>query len=122
MPKRPVRDRLERKADRGFQGYPVATIAWYGPDRSRASKVAVGIVRRDKGDVVAMEKWYSDVGDVRIDESIGADILHFIQEHGARTVVVSDGILGCPHEEGIDYPLDGVCPKCPYWAGRSPAL
>ena len=29
---------------RGDRGYPMATVAFYGPDASRASKVAVGIV------------------------------------------------------------------------------
>jgi hypothetical protein len=27
-------------------------------------------------------------------------------------------MLGCPHEEGIDYPEGEACPECPYWAGR----
>src|SRR4051812_40666798 len=33
--------RLGKKVKRGFRGYPVATVAFYGPDRTRASKVAV---------------------------------------------------------------------------------
>jgi len=28
-----------------------------------------------------------------------------------------DRIIGCPHEEGIDYPLGRTCPRCPFWAG-----
>jgi hypothetical protein len=32
--------------------------------------------------------------------------------------VVTDGIIGCPHEEGTDYPEGASCPQCPYWAGR----
>jgi hypothetical protein len=30
-------------------------------------------------------------------------VLVFLEEHGARSVVVTDGIIGCPHEEGVDY-------------------
>ena len=30
----------------------------------------------------------------------------------------TDGLIGCPHEEGIDYPEGKSCPQCPYWAGR----
>jgi hypothetical protein len=26
--------------------------------------------------------------------------------------------IGCPHEEGKDYPLGENCPQCPYWANR----
>ncbi|SEJ90916.1 hypothetical protein SAMN05192539_102313 [Paraburkholderia diazotrophica] len=34
------RDRLAKKARRGFCGYPVATVAFYGPDDRRATKVS----------------------------------------------------------------------------------
>lgn len=27
-------------------------------------------------------------------------------------------IIGCPHEEGIDYPDGQVCPQCPFCAHR----
>lgn len=40
---------LVKRARRAFQGYPVATVAFYGPDDRHASKVAVGIARV-KGD------------------------------------------------------------------------
>jgi len=40
-------DELAKRAKRGFRGYPVATIAFYGPSLERASKVAVGIVERE---------------------------------------------------------------------------
>ena len=118
MAGRTPRERLRRKAERGFQGYPVGTIAFYGPDNVRASKVAVGIVHRDGESVREMEKWLSEVLDVRADDVIGSQVLEFLQRHQVRTVVLGDGILGCPHEEGPDYPLGGVCPRCPYWAGR----
>jgi hypothetical protein len=36
--------RLEKQAKRGDRGFPVGTVAFYGPDASRASKVAVGII------------------------------------------------------------------------------
>lgn len=111
-------ERLRRKAERGFRGYPIGTIALYGPDDRRASKVAVGIVRREHGEAADMEKWYSAEGDVREDTSVGAAILAFLQAHGVRTVVLGSVILGCPHEEEIDYPLGEACPKCPFWAGR----
>ena len=51
MSDRTPRERLERKAERGFQGYPIGTIAFYGPDNRRASKVAVGIAHDDRGKV-----------------------------------------------------------------------
>ena len=35
---------LTKRASKGFRGHPIATIAFYGPDDRRASKVAVGII------------------------------------------------------------------------------
>ena len=109
---------LKKKARRGFRGYPVATIAFYGPDDKRASKVAVGILHAEGAEPAALERWFAEDGDVRRDPGIGANILRFVQEHGAKTVIMTDGIIGCPHEEGIDYPDGQVCPQCPFWAHR----
>lgn len=118
MTNRSSRDRLLRKSERGFQGYPLGTVAFYGPDNVRATKVAVGIVHKEGAEPLAMEKWLSSVTDVREDEDIGGQVLAFLQRYHVRTVVVGPGILGCPHEEGIDYPVGEACPRCPYWAGR----
>ena len=35
----------------------------------------------------------------------------------AKDTVTYDRIIGCPHEEGIDYPMGRACPRCPFWAG-----
>ncbi len=109
---------LERKARKGFRGYPAATIAYYGPDNSRATKVAVGIIQEEGGEADILERWFTEEGDIRLDHPVHHEILSFIQKHGVRTVVMADGIMGCPHEEGIDYPEGKHCPKCPFWAGR----
>jgi hypothetical protein len=45
--KRRPRAPLIKKARKGFRGYPMATLAYYGPDAERASKVAVGIILRE---------------------------------------------------------------------------
>ena len=109
---------LRKKAKRGFRGYPVATIALYGPDDKRASKVAVGIVEEEDGKPTALERWFSEEGDVRMDESILLAILDYIRDRGVKTVVMADRIIGCPHEEGVDYPEGQKCPQCPFWATR----
>ena len=59
--------RLAKKAQRGFRGYPMATVAFYGPDDRRASKVAVGIVLREQEDVAELQRWTSADRDVRHD-------------------------------------------------------
>jgi hypothetical protein len=110
--------RLRSKAKRGFQGYPVATVALYGPTDELATKVAVGIIRTEDGETDSLERWFSEEADIRQDGAIEQEILAYILAQGAKSVAITDRIIGCPHEEGIDYPDGKSCPKCPYWAGR----
>jgi hypothetical protein len=109
---------LRKKAQKGFHGYPVATIAFYGPDNMRASKAVLGIFLREGDEPVVLDRLFRKEDDVRRDPAIGRRILDLIRQHGVRSVVITDGIIGCPHEEGIDYPEGKSCPQCPYWAGR----
>jgi len=116
--KRRPRSPLEKRARRGFRGYPVATVAFYGPTDEFASKAVVGIVAGEEAEADPLRRWFSDHEDVRRDAAIGDEILSFIEEHGAKTVAMPDRIIGCPHEEGVDYPTGQACPECPFWANR----
>lgn len=109
---------LEKRSRRGFRGYPLATIAFYGPDDRRATKVAVGIVRAEGAEPDALRRWLSADIDVRSDAAITNEITEFMALHGALSVVLADRIIGCPHEEGSDYAVGAVCPHCPFWAHR----
>ena len=104
---------LRKKAKRGFRGYPIATVAFYGPDDRRASKVAVGIVADESGEVVELERWFVEEADARSDLDTGEAIEAFIRSRNVRSVVMGDRIIGCPHEEGIDYPEGQACSECP---------
>lgn len=112
------RDRLAKKLQKGFRGYPAATVAFYGPDDQRASKVSVCIIRREGEEADLLERWFSEIGDVRTDPAILEAILRFIDEQGAKTIASIDRIIGCPHEEGVDYPDGEKCPRCPFWTNR----
>lgn len=108
---------LEKKSRLGFRGYPVGTIAFYGPDDRRASKVVVGIVPAEGG-AAELRKWFSVDRDVRDDVAICGAIVTFLREQHVRSVALTKGLLGCPHEEGPDYPEGWTCPCCPFWANR----
>ena len=112
-----AKKRLRKKARRGFRGYPVATLAFYGPDDRRASKVVASIMEGEGDEPSQMRKWYSEQADVRDDATVLAEVMAFIEECGVLTVAMPDRIIGCPHEEGIDY-NGPVCPDCPFWANR----
>ncbi len=109
---------IAKKAKAGFRGDPVGTLAFYGPDNRRATKAAVGVVDRPDVDPVDLRTWSVGSGDVRSSPRINEEIVAFLREHGVRTVAMAEGLIGCPHEEGIDYPEGGSCPHCPFWANR----
>jgi hypothetical protein len=109
---------LRRKAKQGFRGYPIATIAFYGPTVDLATKIVVAIVRDEGREPDPLERWFSEGTDVRSDLAVGEKVFAFLKEHAAKSVIVTDRLIGCPHEEGIDYPEGKSCPLCPYWAGR----
>jgi hypothetical protein len=46
--------RLRKKAKKGLRGWPLATIAFYGPNLSQATKTVVGIIPSEKA------RWRSD--------------------------------------------------------------
>lgn len=95
---------------------PVATVAYYGPDDKTPTKVAVGIIQQFGEEPTALKRWWGT--DVASDLSIQREIAEFIEAHDAKSVVVTDGIIGCPHEEGIDFPIGEDCPFCPFWRGK----
>ena len=107
---------IEKRAGRSPRNYPLATLAYYGPDDTRASKVVLGYYDRPDH-LVEMKKWFSDEDDLRFSPGVNQEILDYLNEHGIRVVATKDRLIGCPHEEGIDYPEGGVCPECPFWHG-----
>src|SRR3982074_1074707 len=112
---------LARSARRGFQGYPIATVALYGPTADLATKIAVSIIPDERKPPEVLERWFSEDIDVRHDPVVGEQIQAFLRRHQARSVVVTDRVIGCPHEEGIDYPEGHSSPHSPDWAARARA-
>lgn len=95
--------------------YPTATIAFYGPDDVRATKVVVGVIRHE-GAEPDLRRWMSGSEDVRHSRKIGTQILAFLKASEVKSVVMTGGIIGCVHEEGIDYPEGTRCPFCRFWS------
>jgi tetratricopeptide (TPR) repeat protein len=113
---------LRNKANKGFLGYPMASIAFYGPDNRRANKIAVGIIQGEDEEPSEMNRWHIDKGDIRRDGAVIEAVYRFVQSREVRSIAMMEEILGCPHEEGKDYPDGEDCPECPYWAGRKRPL
>jgi Protein of unknown function (DUF1186)/SEC-C motif len=105
--------RSRRRAD-----FPVATIAAYGPDNTLATKLVVSILQRPESSAPpVMRSWTTETADARSDPNVAAEIAAFISDCRVKRTVGADRIIGCPHEEGIDYPMGRTCPQCSFWAG-----
>ena len=108
---------LSKRVRKGDKGFPIATIAFYGPDNLRASKVVCAIIKFEGADADPIKKWFTKT-DARRAENILGEVLSFVEENLARSVVMVEQIFGCPHEEGVDYPEGESCPDCLYWKNR----
>ena len=110
--------RVPRSRSRPSKRHRVGTIAAYGPDTTLATKLVVSVVERSRrAKPLAMRTWTTQLVDVRHDSTIAAEVTAFLQECGVTESVAPDRMMGCPHEEGIDYPMGRPCPQCPFWAG-----
>jgi len=49
--------RLRKKARKGLRGWPIATVAFYGPNLRQATKAAVGIVPSENAEVEELRAW-----------------------------------------------------------------
>ena len=79
-----ARKRLSKRAKRGFRGYPIATVALYGPNDTRATKLTVGIVPAEDADATDLRRWFSEAADIRNDAGVAEEVLAFIDAAGAR--------------------------------------
>ena len=96
----------------------IGVRAWYGPDPTLATKLVVSVFDPSIGAPSGtMRKWLSGGGDIRHDAAVLAEADEFLNEHQIVDAVGGDRIIGCTHEEGIDYPMGRSCPSCPAWAG-----
>jgi hypothetical protein len=94
------------------QKYPIGTLIYYGPDDQTVTKITAGVVLGED-QIPVRRQWYGD--NVTTNPVVIAELGKFFQEHGVTKVVMTDKVVGCPHEPGIDYPIDQECPYCPFW-------
>ena len=95
--------------------YPIGTVALYGPDDKTTTKIAAGVITSPTAEPI-VRRWVAT--DVITNSKVQRDIQEFFTRHGVKSVVVSEGNMGCPHEEGEDFPTGEDCPFCPFWAGK----
>lgn len=82
--------RIAKKVKKGFQGYPLISLAYFGEKVSCATEVVVGFVSEEGA--VAQEQKFSSKGDVRKDDIIQTTLLKVIERADAKTVIELAGV------------------------------
>jgi DNA-binding NarL/FixJ family response regulator len=82
--------------------YPFITVTNSGKNRT--------------GKPAACYRWFSKEKDVRSDPVITSEVLRFIKDHGAKSVLLADRIIGFPPQAGVDYP-EGFIRRSPTISG-----
>ena len=95
--------------------FPVGTFALYGPDDKRTTKIVAGVIKREGAEPI-IERWVGT--NVKNDPKVQQKIKGFFDRHGVKSVAATDRNMGCPHEEGEDFPVGEDCPFCPFWKGK----
>jgi hypothetical protein len=107
--------RPKPRSTRGQPSFPVGTVALYGPDDKTTTKIAAAVIRREGAEPV-LKRWLGT--DVTTNPKVREELLEFFEQYGVRSVAVSECNMGCPHEEGEDFPVGGDCPFCPHWKDK----
>jgi hypothetical protein len=79
----------------------------YGPDLKTTTKIAAGVILHD-GAKAIIKRWVAT--DVTTNAEVRQEMKDFFLQHGVNSVAMSEGNMGCPHEEGEDFPHGGDCP------------
>ena len=72
-------------------------------ERAKRRRSPFGIVPSENAEVEELRDWKVDCGDIRADPGIAREISEFIEKHRVLSVTMTDGVFGCPHQEGNNY-------------------
>lgn len=94
----------------------LVTVIQYGPDDKTVTKVAAVYFAGPGAGKKEMKKWVAT--GITTSPKFREELAAFIDRWRPEKVAFSLGLMGCPHEEGSDYPEGEFCPICPFWATR----
>ena len=83
--------RLTKLHKRGFHGYPLIEIQYFGQSAQLATKVVVGFTQEEGGQT--FEETFSAQSEIRADEVVQTTLLKIIDRAEAKTVVIKEGVL-----------------------------
>ncbi|MEO9945062.1 MAG: hypothetical protein ABJH28_14030 [Paraglaciecola sp.] len=78
--------RINKRVKRGFHGYPLITIQYFGNDDGIATKVEVGFIEAEN--TTPMLEAFESSTDIRQDETVQTTIIKIIDRVDAKTVTL----------------------------------
>jgi hypothetical protein len=94
---------------------PIGTGALYGPDDKTTTKIAAWVILHDSAEPI-MQRWVAM--EVMENAKVQQEMKEFFLQYGVKQVAMAEGNMGCPHEEGEDFPHGEDFPFCPFWKGK----
>ena len=82
--------RINKRVKRGFHGYPIISIQYFGPSEALATKVEVGFIEQENAETM-LETFNSET-DIRQDETVQTTIIKIIDRVDAQTVTLEDKV------------------------------
>jgi len=109
---------METKLKKIGTDFLTGTIACYGPDDKIVTKIVVGITLRAGENFIDTKTWSSKSKDIKNDIQVLEEIFDYLNLSKVDSVVRIERVMGCPHEEGMDYPEGMTCSACPFWTNK----
>jgi hypothetical protein len=75
--------------------FPIGTVALYGPDDKTTTQIAAGVILHDGAEAI-MKRWVAT--DVMTIPKVQQEMKEFFLQHGVKSVAMSQGNMGCPHD------------------------
>lgn len=85
-----AKKRIAKKIHRGFKGYPLVSIAYFGETPEQATEVAIQYIEEEGAE--PQEQRFTSKTDVREDESIQTVLLKIIERANANSVTEVEGV------------------------------
>ncbi|GAC17835.1 hypothetical protein [Paraglaciecola arctica] len=82
--------RISKRVKRGFHGYPMISIQYFGPSETLATKVEVGFIQEENAE--PMLETFNSETDIRVDETVQTTIIKIIDRVDAKTVTLEDKV------------------------------
>ncbi|EMP56304.1 hypothetical protein MSNKSG1_10533 [Marinobacter santoriniensis NKSG1] len=85
-----AKKRIAKQVKKGFHGYPLVSLEYFGKTPDSATQVVISFTEEEGGE--PQQQTFVSGGDAREDETIQSTLLKIIERADAKTVTEVDGI------------------------------